>query len=137
MLHSTFSSIEDGENVAARALGRPEMAFEWDAVRAVLTRYDSAQQAELASLMQAYLGQTLSPHRQDFTALIGQAGEQVNGIYEADYRDFNRETYVRGREAFDDTYAAFKKLLMGVWRRDEIAQGKHADDLAAAAEVGA
>lgn len=122
MLHSTFSSIEEGENIAARALGRPEMAFEWDAVRAVITRYDGGQQAELASLMQAYLGRTLSPHRQDFTALIGQAGEQVSGIYEADYRDFNRETYVRGREAFDETYAAFKRLLLGVWRRDELAQ---------------
>ncbi len=127
MLHSTFSSIEDGENTAARALGRPEMAFEWDAVRAVLTRYDSAQQAELASLMQAYLGRTLSPHRQDYTALIGQAGEQVSGIYEADYRDFNRETYVRGREAFDETYAAFKKLLVGIWRRDELAARQAAD----------
>jgi len=122
MLHSTFRSIEDGENTAARALGRPEMAFEWDAVRAVLTRYDSAQQAELASLIQAYLGRTLSPHRQDFTALIGQAGEQVAGIYEADYRDFNRETYVRGREAFDETYAAFKRLLFGIWRREELAR---------------
>ncbi len=121
MLHSTFRSIEDGENIAARALGRPEMAFEWDAVRAVLTRYDGVQQAELAALMQAYLGRTLSPHRQDFTALIGQAGEQVSGIYEADYRDFNRETYVRGREAFDETYAAFKRLLLGIWRRDELA----------------
>jgi len=79
------------------------------------------QQAELAALMQAYLGRTLSPHRQDFTALIGQAGEQVQGIYEADYRDFNRETYVRGRETFDATYAALKELLIGAWRRDEIA----------------
>ena len=122
MLHSTFASIEEGENIAARALGRDELAFEWDAVRAVVTRYDGAQQAELAGLMQAYLGRTLSPHRQDFTALIGQAGEQVSGIYEADYRDFNRETYVRGRETFDATYAAFKELLLGVWRRDEIAE---------------
>ena len=120
MLHSTFASIEDGENIAARALGRDETAFEWDAVRAVITRYDGAQQGELASLMQAYLGQTLSPHRQDFTALIGQAGEQVSGIYEADYRDFNRETYARGRETFDATYAAFKRLLLGIWRRDEL-----------------
>lgn len=118
MLHSTFASIEDGENMAARALGREELAFEWDAVRAVLTRYDSSQQAELAALMQAYLGQTLSPHRQDYTALIGQAGEQVSGIYEADYRDFNRETYVRGRETFDATYAAFKRLLIGIWQRE-------------------
>ena len=121
MLRTTFASIEEGENVAARALGRPETAFEWDAVRAVVTRYDGSQQAEMAALMQTYLGRTLAPHRQDFTALIGQAGEQVNGIYEADYRDFNRETYVRGRETFDRTYAAFKRLLIGTWRRDELA----------------
>ena len=127
MLHSTFASIEEGENIAARALGRDELAFEWDAVRAVVTRYDGAQQAELAGLMQAYLGRTLSPHRQDFTALIGQAGEQVSGIYEADYRDFNRETYVRGRETFDATYAAFKELLLGVWRRDELAEQERSD----------
>ena len=118
MLHATFSSIEQSENIAARALGLDELTFEWDAVRAVMTRFDSTQQAEMAALMQAYLGPTLSPHRQDFTALIGQAGESVNGIYEADYRDFNRETYARGRETFDATYAAFKKLLIGAWARE-------------------
>ena len=124
MLHSTFQSIEAGENTAARALGRPEIRFEWDAVRAVITRFDGAQQAELAGLMQAYLGRTLSPFRQDFTALVGQAGEQVNGIYEADYRDFNRETYIRGRQTFDQTYAGFKRLLLASWRRDELALAK-------------
>ncbi|MEL6239472.1 MAG: AAA family ATPase [Pseudomonadota bacterium] len=127
MLHSTFGSIEEAENLAARALGREGLAFEWDAVRAVVTRYDGAQQAELAALIQAYLGPTLSPHRQGFTALIGQAGEQVQGIYEADYRDFNRETYVRGRETFDATYAAFKSLLIGSWRRDETARADAAE----------
>lgn len=122
MLHSTFASIEDAENIAARALGRPGLAFQWDAVRCVVTRYDGSQQAELASLMQAYLGRTLAPQRQEFTALIGQAGEQVNGIYEADYRDFNRDTYARGRETFDETWAAFKRLLYGIWRREELGQ---------------
>ncbi len=121
MLHSTFASIEEAENLAARALGTAGLRFEWDAVRAVLTRFDANQQGEMAALIQAYLGRTLSPSRQEFTALIGQAGEQVNGIYEADYRDFNRDTYARGRETFDETYAAFKKLLIGVWRRDELA----------------
>ncbi|UWR24415.1 AAA family ATPase [Sulfitobacter sp. S190] len=121
MLHATFGSIEDAENMAARALGRDGLSFQWDAVRAVLTRYDATQQGELAALMQTYLGPVLSPHRQDYTALIGQAGEQVQGIYEADYRNFNRETYVRGRETFDTTYAAFKNLLVGAWRRDELA----------------
>ena len=119
MLHATFRSIEEAENTAARALGRPGMAFEWDAVRAVLTRYDSARQGEMAAMMQAYLGRTLSPHRQDATALIGPSDEQVRAIYEADYRDFNRETYARGRETFDETYAAFKRLLLGLWRRED------------------
>jgi len=122
MLHATFASIEEGENMAARALGREELAFEWDAVRALITRYDGAQQAEMAAFMQGKLGRVLSPCRQGYTALIGQAGEQVAGIYEADYRDFNRETYMRGRETFDETYAAFKRLLYGVWRRDMLAE---------------
>ncbi|MFE3838674.1 AAA family ATPase [Pseudogemmobacter sonorensis] len=119
MLHSTFSSIEEGENLAARALGRAELHFEWDAVRAVVTRFDGAQQAEMAALMQVWMGRNLATVRQGFTALIGQAAEQVAGIYEADYRDFNRETYIRGRETFDDTYAMVKRLLIGSWRRDE------------------
>ena len=127
MLHSTFGSIEEAENMAARALGREGLAFEWDAVRALVTRFDASQQAELAALMQTYLGPTLSPHRQDFTALIGQAGEQVQGIYEADYRDFNRETYARGRETFDATWAAVKSLIVGAWRRDEMAAAEAAE----------
>jgi chromosome partitioning protein len=126
MLHATFRSIEEGENIAARALGRPELSFEWDAVRAVITRYDGAQQAEMAALIQAYMGRRLSPHRQDFTALIGQAAESVNGIYEADYRDFNRETYARGRATFDQGWAAFKEVLIGAWRRDEKAAAESA-----------
>ena len=45
MLHSTFGSIEEAENMAARALGRDGLAFQWDAVRAVITRYNGTQQA--------------------------------------------------------------------------------------------
>lgn len=122
MLHSTFASIEEGENIAARALGRTELTFEWDAIRTVITRFDGNQQGELAAFMQAYMGRAMAPQRQEFTALIGQAGEQVNGIYEADYRDFNRDTYMRGRETFDATWAEFKRLLYGIWRRDELAR---------------
>ena len=110
--------------MAARALGQGEIHFEWDAVRTVITRFDGSQQAELAALMQAYMGRFMSPFRQDYTALVGQAGEQVNGIYEADYRDFNRETYARGRETFDETYAMFKRLLVGSWRRDVLAEAE-------------
>ena len=52
----------------------------------------------------------------------GPDGMLAGGIYEADYRDFNRETYARGRATFDATYAAFKRLLLAAWRRDELAQ---------------
>jgi chromosome partitioning protein len=119
MLYSTFASIEAGENSARRAAGLEEVRFEWDVVRAILTRFDANQQSDLANVIQAYFGDLMSSHRREFTALVGQAGEQVNGIYEADPRDFNRETYARGREAFDRTYAEFKELLIGRWWRDQ------------------
>ena len=117
--YGDLAALED-VSLAVEA-GRVNVHFEWDAVRTVVTRFDAAQQGELAALMQAYMGRFMSPFRQDYTALVGQAGEQVNGIYEADYRDFNRETYVRGRQTFDETYAMFKRLLIGSWRRDELA----------------
>ena len=88
-------------------------------VRAIITRFDAAQQTDLANVIQAYFGDFMTAYRQEYTALVGQAGEQVNGIYEADYRDFNRETYARGRETFDETWAAVKALVLGSWRRDE------------------
>ncbi|ATG41800.1 AAA family ATPase [Phaeobacter piscinae] len=118
MLYSTFASIEEGENMAQRAAGLPEIKFEWDVVRALITRFDASQQTDMANVIQAYFGDFMNAYRQDVTALVGQAGEQVNGIYEADYRDFNRDTYVRGRETFDRTYAEFKELLIGSWWRD-------------------
>ena len=126
MLYSTFASIEDGENSVRRRQGLPEMKFEWDVVRAIITRFDAAQQTNLANVIQAYFGDFMTTYRQDFTALVGQAGEQVNGIYEADYRDFNRETYVRGRETFDRTYAEVKEILIGSWWRDMAMNEKEA-----------
>lgn len=119
MLYSTFASIEDGENALRRRDGLPEMRFEWDAVRALVTRFDAAQQTDLANVVQAYFGDFMTTYRQEFTAMVGQAGEQVSGIYEADYREFNRDTYVRGRETFDRTWAEVKEVLLGAWWRDQ------------------
>ena len=101
-----------------RREGLPEMRFEWDAVRAIITRFDAAQQTDLANVIQAYFGDFMTTYRQELTAMVGQAGEQVNGIYEADYREFNRDTYVRGRETFDRTWAEVKELILGAWWRD-------------------
>ena len=119
MLYSTFASVEDGENAARRRNGQPDIKFEWDAVRAIVTRFDAAQQTDLANVIQAYFGDFMTTYRQEVTAMVGQAGEQVNGIYEADYREFNRDTYVRGRETFDRTWAEVKELILGTWWRDQ------------------
>jgi len=119
MLYSTFASIEDGENRTRLSEGLPEIRFEWDAVRAMITRFDAGQQTDLANVIQAYFGDFMTTYRQEFTAMVGQAGEQVSGIYEADYREFNRETYVRGRETFDRTWGEVKELIVGSWWRDE------------------
>ena len=119
MLYSTFASIEDGENTQRRRDGLREIKFEWDAVRALITRFDAGQQTDLANVIQAYFGDFMTTYRQDFTALVGQAGEQVSGIYEIDYREFNRDTYARGREAFDRTWGEVKEILLGTWWRDE------------------
>ncbi|GAW37131.1 sporulation initiation inhibitor protein Soj [Roseovarius sp. A-2] len=119
MLYSTFASVEDGENAVRRRDGLPEVKFEWDAVRALITRFDAGQQTDLANVIQAYFGDFMTTYRQELTAMVGQAGESVNGIYEADYRDFNRETYVRGRETFDRTWAEVKELILGTWYRDQ------------------
>ncbi len=127
MLYSTFASIEEGENAARRRAGLPEMKFEWDVVRAIITRFDASQQTDLANVIQAYFGDMTNAYRQEYTAMVGQAGESVSGIYEADYRDFNRETYVRGRETFDRTYAEFKEMLIGSWWRDEQLNEKEAE----------
>ncbi|MEQ6204878.1 AAA family ATPase [Sulfitobacter sp. HNIBRBA2951] len=119
MLYSTFASIEDGENKSRSRAGLDEVRFEWDAVRAMITRFDPAQQTDLANVVQAYFGDFMTTYRQDFTAMVGQAGEQVSGIYEADYREFNRDTYVRGRETFDRTWGEVKEIILGCWWRDQ------------------
>jgi len=119
MIYSTFASIEEGENRVRRADGLPEMRFEWDAVRALVTRFDPAQQADLGNVIQAYFGDFMTTYRQEMTVMVGQAGEMVSGIYETDYRNFNRDTYVRGRETFDRTWAEVKEVILGTWWRDQ------------------
>ncbi|MFV0243571.1 MAG: AAA family ATPase [Qingshengfaniella sp.] len=116
MLYTTFVSIED--SMARISDSAPK--FSWDAVQVLLTRYDDAQQSELANVIQVYLDDFVARHRQEYTALVGQAGERVSGIYEASHTDFNRETYRRGRETFDRCYHEFKRLLIGCWERDRI-----------------
>jgi chromosome partitioning protein len=132
MVHDSFQIIEEEQNIAARALGRPALRFEWDAVQLLVTRFDATRQAGFAGLMQGHLGRRLAPHSQAYTALIGDTGGegdrlgeggpgeggQVRTVYEADYRDTNRETYARARESFDAGYGAFKRLLAGLWYRE-------------------
>lgn len=111
MLHASFASIEEGENLANRMLGLAETRFEWDALRLVITRYEPAQQAELAAVMARAFGPALASHRLERTALINQAGERAGTVYEADPRDFNPRTWARGRAVFDGAWEDLKGLM--------------------------
>jgi chromosome partitioning protein len=123
MIHATFASIEAGESNAARAAGLGDVRFEWDSVKVLLTRYDPAQQAEMAGLIGAYLGDFLCDHRQEKTVLVDQAAEYAQGVYDADPRDFNRDTYARGRATFDRTWHEIRQLLDTAWRLDAAREG--------------
>jgi chromosome partitioning protein len=108
MLHATFASIEAAEGVR----------FEWDAVRCLLTRYDAAQQAELAALAEGWFGPLMARTRLEATALAPQAGEQAAPIHAADPADFNPATYRRGRAAFEAVWAEIRPLVEAAWARD-------------------
>ena len=84
----------------------------------LVTRYDAAQQAEMAALMAHWFGDILAGRRLDLTALAGQAGEQTRALLDADPRDFNRETYARGRDAFDRVWEEMRGLLLTAGARD-------------------
>ena len=114
-MHEVFETIENRETLTARSLGRQETAFGWDAVRFVLTRYDEASQSRAAARLQSALGEALIPQRQHFSPLIGEGRGQVPCIFEADYRDTNRETFVNERASFDAVYAAIKAWFTGAW----------------------
>jgi chromosome partitioning protein len=116
MVHATFTSIEASDASLARRAGLDALAFEWDSVKALITRYDPQQQAEMAQLIETYMGDLLCRHRQEQTVLVGQAAERVDGIYEADPRDFNRDTYVRGRATFERTWHEVRDLIEAAWR---------------------
>jgi chromosome partitioning protein len=123
MIHATFASIETSESRAADQLGLDPVRFEWDSVKAIITRYNPQQQAEMAALIEAYLGEFLCRHRQEHTVLVGQAAERIDGVYEAEPRDFNRETYARGRETFDRTWQEVRALIEAAWQLDGARHG--------------
>jgi chromosome partitioning protein len=116
LLHRSFQSLEQGANLAARALGQPDLLFDWSAVRLVLTRYQTGLHSRVANLLNSHLGASLNPQRQDFTNLLDSSA--TGAVYEIDYRAFNRETYARARESFDGSYEDFKALLHACWQRD-------------------
>lgn len=131
MIATTFASIEDGEAAQAEALGLPPARFEWDAARLLLTRYQPAQQAEMAALIRAWFGPALMQAALEDTAMVGQAGEGVAALYDADPRDFNRDTYARGRETFDRVWAELHETIRAAWAADA------AETDAAGADAGA
>ncbi|WP_417525618.1 ParA family protein [Marinovum sp.] len=117
LLHEAFRGIEERETRTARALGRPGLQFSWESLRLVLTRFDDRAHSAQAARLHAALGEALLPQRQELTALLGPGRHSC--VYEADYRETNRETFARARAPFDAFYAAWKSWLTASWQAEE------------------
>lgn len=78
----TFASIEEGENATRRRDGLPELRFEWDAVGAIIARFDAGRQSDLANVVYArsWRLHDQTTYRQDYTAMISQAGELLRPV---------------------------------------------------------
>jgi chromosome partitioning protein len=71
--------------------------------------------------MEAAMGAALLPQRQELTALISQPATPPGAVYGTAARDAPRGQRERDRVSFDRSYAAFRRLLHGAWRRAELA----------------
>lgn len=119
LLHQSLSEIEAQENLMAKALGSASTRFNWDAVRTILTQYDPTGPGDMTALMENGPARMLLPARQDMTPLIGVGQGRARCIYDVDYRDFTRETYVTARRSFDETYTEIKEIFTRNWRHTE------------------
>ena len=115
MLGTAFGTVEEAEALAARAIGSDPARFSWEAVRAVLTRHDPTRENAAAEAAQAALGSMLWSDRIPDSPFV----TRTRAIYDADYRETNRETYASAREGADAIYAAFKRLMVDSWQREE------------------
>lgn len=111
MLQNQLSAIEDEEMLFAQALGQAGPRFNWNAVYACLSNYHPKAQGQAGAMVQAALGLGLLPHPQEHSRL---AEEQT--VYDVDYRNFNRETYIQARRSFDGLYGALRQLVHDVWQ---------------------
>ncbi|WP_181418648.1 AAA family ATPase [Pseudoroseicyclus aestuarii] len=117
MLHSAFAAIEEEEAAAARALGTQRVSFAWDALRAVITRYDPIAQGRAAGAIQAGLGPALAAARIEAAPILAQESAVYEAVPRPGRRGGDRQGLARARASFDAAYAEIRDLLQEGWRR--------------------
>lgn len=87
-------------------------------VRFVLTRYETSNRLHNAMFgaFRKVFGNRLAEHPVEMTRAVEQSGRFLNSVYEMDYREMTRETWLRARHSFDKAYEEFKATLLPHWQ---------------------
>lgn len=120
--------------VSSEAISLPKTFHD---VRVVLTRYEPANRLHQA-MFDAFgkvFGERLAENPVEMTRAVEQSGRFLNSVYEMDYREMTRETWLRARHSFDQAYAEFRATLLPHWHgmaRGTLPTGKVLNEGAAA-----
>jgi cellulose biosynthesis protein BcsQ len=89
----------------------------FNSIHVVLTRFVPSNELHVAmreGLMLAF-GDWLTSHPVEHSIAVEQTGRFLRSIYEMDYRQMQRETWRRARNAFDAAYDDFRKAMVSSW----------------------
>ena len=106
-------------------------------VRFVLTRYEPANKLHNA-MFEAFgkvFGARMAENPVEMTRAVEQSGRFLSSVYEMDYREMTRETWLRARHSFDKAYEEFRTTMLPHWHgmaSETLPAGKIPDEGAAA-----
>lgn len=114
-LAEALRELGQGYEQDRRFTGRLPKRF--SSIHVVLTRYIPSNELHVAmrdGLLLAFQG-WLTEHPVEHSIAVEQTGRFLRSIYEMDYRQMQRETWRRARNAFDAAYDDFRKAMVSAW----------------------
>jgi len=116
-LAGALDELADGASgfAASRPVRLPKRFHD---VRFALTRYEPTN--GLHKAMFDAFGRVFGERRMEspveMTRAVEQSGRFLSSVYEMDYREMTRETWLRARRSFDRAYGEFRGTMLPHWR---------------------